>query len=238
MIGRVALLAAASTVLLGGCQLLMLGSAGPVACVTLQVGPVEGVAVDDGELVATQAVIAQRLDALGARNTSYAVVHPDQHLIVGLPSGDAERWRRAMTQPGELTFVPVPPEHSLQITDGQTLPAGMDPTPLFDGAGVVDAEVSPDELGRPSVSLSLDAEAAAIFDAYAADHFGERFAMVLDGIVLSAPSINATRFNGQAQISGNFTEEEAEDLVAALRSGPLPVPVAELGVAAPVGGDC
>ena len=238
MIGRVVLLAAASAMLLGGCQLLRLADTGPAACVTLQVGPVDGAPASDAQVGATADVIARRLDALGARDASYALLHPDQQLIVGLPAGDTARWRRAMEQPGELTFVPVPTDLSEQVMDGQPLPIGMDPTPLFDGSAIVDAEVSSDELGRPSVSLSLASDAAAIFDAHAAAHFGERFAMVLDGIVLSAPSINAVEFNGKAQISGNFTPEEAEDLVAALESGPLPVPVSEVSVTDPIGGGC
>jgi preprotein translocase subunit SecD len=238
MIGRMVVLAAASAVLLGGCQLLRLADTGPAACVTLQVGPVDGVRATDAQVGATADVIARRLDALGAGEASYALVHPDQQLIIGLPAGDTARWRRAMEQPGELTFVPVPPERGQDVIDGQPLPPDMDPTPMFDGSGIVDAEVSSDELGRPSVSISLAPDAAEIFDAYAAAHFGERFAMVLDGTILSAPSINATAFNGEAQISGNFTPEEAEDLVAALGSGPLPVPVSEVSVTAPIGGGC
>lgn len=238
MIGRMVLLAAASTMLLGGCQLLRLADTSPATCVTLQVGPVDGLPASDAQLDATAAVIARRLDALGATGALYSLVHPDQQVIVGLPAGDTARWRRAMEQPGELTFVPVPPDLSEQVMDGQPLPIGMDPTPMFDEAGIVDAKVSADELGRPTVSLSLTPDAAEIFDAHAAAHYGERFAIVLDGTVLSAPSINAREFDGEAQISGNFTPEEAEDLVAALGSGPLPVPVSEVSVADPIGGGC
>lgn len=238
MIGRVALVAVASMVVLSGCQLLTLGSSGPVTCVTLEVRPVDGAPVSDAQLDATLDVIAHRLDALGARSASYAVLHPDQQLIVGLPAGDGSRWRSAMIRPGKLAFVPVPPALDEQVVDGEALPDGLDATPLFEGSGVVDAALAEDELGRPSVSISLSSDAAEVFDAYAAAHYGERFAMVLDGIVLSAPSINARAFNGEAQISGNFSEAEAQDLVAALRSGPLPAPVEEIGVTAPIGGSC
>jgi preprotein translocase subunit SecD len=56
--------------------------------------------------------------------------------------------------------------------------------------------------------------------------------------VVSAPSINATRFDGQAQISGSYTLQEAEDLAIALGSGRLPAPVAEMGGADPIDGAC
>ncbi len=50
-----------------------------------------------------------------------------------------------------------------------------------------------------------------------------RVAVELDGVVLSAPTINAQEFNGRAQISGSFTSRSARDLATALRYGSLPV---------------
>ena len=55
---------------------------------------------------------------------------------------------------------------------------------------------------------------------------GKRFAMVLDGRVLSAPSINEPILGGSAQISGNFTVASANALAISLRSGALPVKMA------------
>src|SRR5437764_7705085 len=52
------------------------------------------------------------------------------------------------------------------------------------------------------VNLEFDGEGAKKFDQLAADHFHERFAILLDGNVQSAPSINAKYFGGRAQISG------------------------------------
>ena len=57
----------------------------------------------------------------------------------------------------------------------------------------------------------------------------EQFAIVLDGVVESAPSINASRFGGQAQISGNFTVDEANNLVTVLKFGSLPLEIREVG---------
>src|SRR5690606_5881608 len=51
----------------------------------------------------------------------------------------------------------------------------------------------------------------------------KRFAMILDGKVLSAPNINEPIMGGSAQISGNFTVESANQLAIALRSGKLPI---------------
>jgi preprotein translocase subunit SecD len=77
--------------------------------------------------------------------------------------------------------------------------------------------------------MELKSEGARLFDEYAAEHQGEQFAIVLDDIVQSAPTINAPRFGGQAQISGNFTPAEAANLVTVLKFGSLPLEIREVG---------
>ena len=73
------------------------------------------------------------------------------------------------------------------------------------------------------VNLDLTDEGAVGFDEIAARYFGQQVAIVLDGVVESAPVIRATEFGGTAVISGTFGEEEARDLAVALRFGALPV---------------
>lgn len=75
------------------------------------------------------------------------------------------------------------------------------------------------------VSLEMNAEGAKKFDELAAAHYQERFAILLDGAVQSAPSINAKYFGGRAQISGGrMGEQEARNLASALEN-PLQTPV-------------
>ncbi len=85
-------------------------------------------------------------------------------------------------------------------------------------------------MGQPTVDIELEAQGADLFDDYAAAHYGERFAIVLDGIVLVAPTINATRFDGRAQISGSFTTDEMNNLVTLLKFGRLPLAIEEVSV--------
>ncbi|WP_420621125.1 protein translocase subunit SecD [Candidatus Poriferisodalis sp.] len=73
------------------------------------------------------------------------------------------------------------------------------------------------------VNLDLTDEGAVGFDEIAARYFGQQVAIVLDGVVESAPVIRATEFEGTAVISGTFGESEARDLAVALRFGALPV---------------
>ena len=56
-----------------------------------------------------------------------------------------------------------------------------------------------------------------------ADSPGNRFAIVLDGLVVSAPGVNEAIPGGQAQITGQFTQDEAADLANVLKFGALPL---------------
>ncbi len=78
---------------------------------------------------------------------------------------------------------------------------------------------------EPYVSLVLTDRGAKIFERITGENVGKRLAIVLDGIVRSAPVIRERIAGGHAQISGSFTHEEAADLAIVLRAGALPAPV-------------
>lgn len=77
--------------------------------------------------------------------------------------------------------------------------------------------------GQWIVNVSFNDEGAALFDQMAVANYQRQVAIVLDGVVESAPTINAMEFDGQAVISGSFDEEEAKNLALVLRFGALPV---------------
>ncbi|HVV37990.1 MAG TPA: protein translocase subunit SecD [Acidimicrobiales bacterium] len=80
------------------------------------------------------------------------------------------------------------------------------------------------------VQLFLTSKGSPQFDAMAAANQGKQIAIVLDGVVKSAPTINATSFNGKPTITGSFTQREAKDLALVLRYGALPVQLKEQNV--------
>ncbi|MGH8972686.1 MAG: protein translocase subunit SecD [Acidimicrobiia bacterium] len=83
------------------------------------------------------------------------------------------------------------------------------------------------------VDVTFTKEGGDQFNALAAKYFQRQVAIVLDGVVQSAPSINAQSFpDRKAVISGNFTEDEARDLALVLRYGALPVELEERQVQA------
>ena len=78
---------------------------------------------------------------------------------------------------------------------------------------------------EPYVALELTDRGAKTFEKITADNVGKRLAIVLDGVIRSAPVIRERIGGGHAQISGSFTHEEAADLAIVLRAGALPAPV-------------
>src|SRR5882724_8756295 len=75
------------------------------------------------------------------------------------------------------------------------------------------------------VSLELDSVGAKRFDELAAAHYHERFAILLDGEVKSAPTINAQYFGGRAVISGGRMGEQEARALASVLENPLQTPV-------------
>ena len=93
------------------------------------------------------------------------------------------------------------------------------------GDNLVDASASVDQFNRPIVSIRFDSIGSRKFADLTSKNVGKRFAIVLDNRVISAPVIQEPIPTGNAQISGNFTFETANDLAILLRAGSLPAPI-------------
>jgi preprotein translocase subunit SecD len=78
-----------------------------------------------------------------------------------------------------------------------------------------------DENNQPAVSFSLNREGSRKFGAVTGANIGRQLAIVLDGRVQSAPTIEG-RITDEGRIYGSFTSQEAADLSLVLRSGALP----------------
>lgn len=78
---------------------------------------------------------------------------------------------------------------------------------------------------QPVVNLQFDGEGGKIFADLTQRNVGKRLAIYLDGAPISIPVVREPILNGRAQISGNFTLDEAKQLVRRLNEGALPVPI-------------
>jgi preprotein translocase subunit SecD len=103
---------------------------------------------------------------------------------------------------------------------------------LFSGDQVAAASIGADQQGQRTVNFTLGGDAKDAFAAHTTDNTGNYFAIVLDGSVISAPSINEPIPGGQVQISqqgiGGYPLAEAQNLVTVLQFGQLPFPIEAL----------
>ena len=81
-----------------------------------------------------------------------------------------------------------------------------------------------DQHGRPQVSMTMNSEGAREWAALTKANAGKAIAIVLDGVVYSAPNVKGEITGGQSVISGNFTIEDTKDLANTLMSGRMPAP--------------
>lgn len=92
------------------------------------------------------------------------------------------------------------------------------------GEVITDARQDLDQSTRPSISMQMNAEGAKKWRRMTSENIGKRIAIVLDNYVYSAPMVQGEIPNGNSQITGNFTLEEAKDLANILKAGTLPAP--------------
>lgn len=84
-------------------------------------------------------------------------------------------------------------------------------------------------LSEPEVSLKFDDEGTKLFADITKKDIGKRIAIFLDGEVITAPTVQSEILNGEAVVTGNYTVEEAKNLVKRLNEGALPVPISLVG---------
>lgn len=129
----------------------------------------------------------------------------------------------AVTQ-DQLIKGAVPPGTRLMMSDG-----GSGRVPIYtkvslSGEVLTGAQPGFDQ-GQAVVSFQMDSRGAKIFGEITQTNVGKRFAIVLDGKVITAPVIRSSILGGTGQISGNFTTESANELAILLRAGALPAPL-------------
>ncbi len=183
--------------------------------------------VTAADLNTIRTIIENRINKYGVAEPLVQTQGADR-VTVEIPGvTNVQEVRNLIGSTGRLDFVGVPPARNNDVVDGQPIPPDL--AVIFSGDQIESARAGFTQTGQRAVELTLRAQGAQIFDQYAAAHYQQRFAIVLDGIVHSAPSINATHFGGKAEISGGFsTQAEVNNLVTVLSYGSLPVAIEEV----------
>lgn len=219
--------------LIGGMQLVL-------------VPDVSGLSAKEAEDAPERAleVIRNRIDEFQVREPSVQLEGQGENkrIVVQLPGLDnPERARKIIGQTALLEFKLVDTENLntaldkgprkgweiLKDDDGNNFLVKEKPD--MTGEYIKDAWVSrTNEAGLGSnlgISFVLDPVGARKFAKLTGENIEKRLAIILDGKVKSAPTIQTRIPNGHGQITGNFSMEEARDLAIVLRAGTLPTPI-------------
>ena len=95
----------------------------------------------------------------------------------------------------------------------------------LEGDVITDAKDQFDQVtGQPQVSMSMNTDGARRWAALTKANIDKALAIVLDGVVYSAPRVNGEITGGQSSITGSFTIEDTKDLANTLKSGRMPAP--------------
>lgn len=134
--------------------------------------------------------------------------------------------------PSAATPASTPSAASTAGASSATATAGPTPTAgprvfhtVMTGADLKGALASRNQAGEYVVEFTLTEEGSQIFGAFTSSHIGQPLAIVLDHVVISAPTIQDAITRGTGVISGNFAAAEANGLAVQLRYGSLPIPL-------------
>jgi preprotein translocase subunit SecD len=191
----------------------------------------------DDAMLATADIVRARLGDLDG----YTIAHlGGGRLAVAMTHADAPRLiRDVFGITGDLDFLLVDADSDWDKVEQGIAPPGSFILQRPDGLGslavrkeggvsgdrLIAADASVDAVTHePVIVLNFDAKGAQQFAAMTRENIGNSIAIVVDGKLLSAPTINEPILGGAVQISGSFTQESAEQLAIALRSGALPTP--------------
>jgi preprotein translocase subunit SecD len=192
--------------------------------------------------------IRNRIDQFGITEPEIIPEHNDR-IVIQLPGiKDTERAKNLIGKTALLEFKLVDEEHSVEnalkgiVPEGSsivyesrldrqtgrriTTPLLLKNKTLLTGGYLESAQVKiGDRFAEPYVAIKFNPQGAKEFDRITGENVKKRLAIVLDGMVHSAPVIQERISGGDAQITGSFTLDEAKDLAIVLRAGALPAPV-------------
>jgi len=200
--------------------------------VILAAQPQPGQTLTNDDMDRAELIIRNRVDKLGASETSIQRQGKDSILVQMPGLKNREEALKIINSTGLLEFVDVASINdsaaitalsNSQTSDDYKLKEGSY-TSFMNGAVVKSATVGQDPTtGKIEVNVTMDAAGTKTWADYTTSHVNQQVAIVLDGVVKSAPSVNEPITGGQTAISGSFTPDEAKSLATVLQTGALPV---------------
>ena len=184
-------------------------------------------------------IVRRRIDELGTKEPSITRQGTNRIVVQAPGESDPEKLKNIIGKTARLTFQMVneDPEDNRAAQEG-AVPPGSEVLPQKDGGALLlrkRIEVSGDMLthagvgtnqnGQTVVTFRLNGEGAKRFAAVTQKNIGKPFAIVLDGVVQSAPNIQSAITGGSGEITGNYTIQTANEMSILLNAGALPAPL-------------
>ena len=186
-------------------------------------------------------VVRRRIDSLGTREPSITRQGADRIVVQAPGESDPAQLERVIGQTAQLTFQMVDVENSVEDAMAGAIPPDSELIPgapetgqafflvkrrvLVSGENLTKAEVTSDQNNQTAIGFRFDGAGARRFGEATAANIGRPFAIILDGKVISAPTIITAITGGTGQITGSYTIEEASEMVNLLNGGALPAPL-------------
>ncbi|ESQ76375.1 protein translocase subunit SecD [Asticcacaulis sp. AC402] len=202
----------------------------------------EGVRATSARAVDTSIeIVRRRIDSLGTKEPSITRQGVNRIVVEAPGESDPEQLKRIIGTTAKLTFQMVDESASPQDLAAGRAPPGSIILPdesqggaplavrrqiLVSGNNLTKASVGSEQnTARPAIDFSFDGEGSRKFGEATRLNVGRRFAIILDGKIVSAPNIISPITGGSGQITGSFTPQEASELVNVLNGGALPAPL-------------
>jgi len=176
-------------------------------------------------------IVRRRVDEIGT-NEPNILKRGNDRILVELPGlNNPDRIKSLLGKTANLTFRFVTQNEAesfgtekLLFEDGTE--AIVSKRIILSGDNLTDAQPRMDNQSNETVvTFNLDRVGAKKFARATSSNVGKRLAIILDGKIISAPSVTEPIVGGSGQITGNFTFQSATDLALLLRSGALPAPL-------------
>lgn len=174
-------------------------------------------------------VIERRVNLFGVREptvtTSYSRLSNEWRLIVELPGvTDVVAAEKMIGETPVLDFRTIKKNAATNNSEGDVM-NNYEITQLTGRYLEKSALVFDPTTNKPMVQLQFNDAGSKLFAEITKANVGKQVAIFLDGVPISAPTVNEEITGGKAVISGNFGVEEARTLVGRLNAGALPLPI-------------
>ena len=200
-------------------------------------------------------IVGKRINAMGTLEPTI-IRQGANRILVQVPGlDDPQKLKELLGKTAKLEFKLVDENVTPQQLVQNVPPPGSQILPYPEGGGAIavysQLSLSGDQLvnavmefgqddGQAGVVITFNGAGTKRFAKLSTENVGKRFAIIVDGVVISAPSFRQAILGGVARIDGSFTPDSATQLAIALRSGKLPVAlkvVEERTVSAELGKD-